>query len=57
MQEKFNPALVELPDEFVRQQHTGVPMDNVEAGGKDEHRPELDWHVQVEPIERPDLLC
>jgi hypothetical protein len=33
-----------------------MPMDSVKASGQDEHRSELDWYVQVEPIERPYFL-
>ena len=56
MKKQFNSALVQLSDEFVSEQHSGVPLDNIEASGQDEHRSELDGYVQVKPIEGPDFL-
>jgi hypothetical protein len=57
MKEEFDPALIKLPDKFVTEQHSGMSVHNIEAGGQNEHRSELDWYVQVEPIERPDFFC
>jgi hypothetical protein len=56
MKEKLNPALIQFSDEFVPEEHSCMPMYHVEASGQDEHRSELDWYIQVEPIERPDFF-
>jgi hypothetical protein len=56
MKEKFNSSLIQLPDELMPEQHSCMPMNNIKAGGQDEHRSKLDWYFKVEPIERPDFL-
>jgi hypothetical protein len=57
MKKKFNASLIQFPDKLVTEEHSSVAMDQVKAGWEDEHRSELDRHVQIEPIKRPDFPC